>query len=305
MSIPRGRHFQFTLNNYEDETLGHCRFLGTLPAEYGVKYIAWGFEVSESGTPHLQGCIGFRNPRTSQDAKNVFGDINPHVELARNRLANYRYAIKGGDFEEYGEVPSNNAGSRSDLEKYQGDIRAGKRLRELRDEHFGTYMRSGTATRELILQHMRTAVPPLHPLRSWQSDLYAILQLPVSDRQIHFVVDREGNKGKTWFAKYYTWMRQLEDDVIILRPTKRENIAFMLVDAILERPIRTVFLDCSRDMIDNINYGILEEMKDGNICSGKFVSRMVAVPPMHVVVLMNGPPDETKLSRDRYVIHRI
>lgn len=303
--VNRGRHFQFTINNYEDTDLAHCRWLGTLPEDQAIKYIAWGFEVSATGTPHLQGCIGFGNPKTCEDCKNVFGHINPHVELARNRLANYRYAIKGGDFEEYGEVPSNNAGGRSDLERYQADIRGGMRLRDLRDQHFGTYMRSGNATRELILQHMRVAVPTLHPLRTWQERLYAILQLPISDREVHFIVDHEGNKGKTWFAKYYTWMRQLEDDVITIRPTKRENLAYMLVDAILERPIRTVFVDCSRDMVDNINYGILEEMKDGNICSGKFVSRMVAVPSMHVVVLMNADPDESKLSRDRYVIHRI
>jgi len=301
----RGRHFQFTINNYEDEDLAHCRYLGTLPADQAIKYIAFGFEISATGTPHLQGCIGTTVRKTCQDVKTAFGNINPHIELARNRLANYRYAIKGGDFEEYGDVPSNNSGGRSDLERYQANIRGGMRLRELRDEHFGTYIRSGNATRELILQHMRPQVPDLHPLRGWQTDLYAILCLSVSDRQIHFVVDYQGNKGKTWFAKYYTWMRQIEDDVITIRPTKRENLAYMVVDAILERPIRTVFVDCSRDMVDNINYGILEELKDGNICSGKFVSRMVSVPPMHVVVLMNAAPDESKLSADRYVIHNI
>lgn len=305
MVSARGRHFQFTVNNYEDEDLAYVRWLGTLPAETAIKYIAFGFEVSASGTPHLQGCIGFRNPRTCPVVKELFGDINPHIELARNRLANYRYAIKGGDFEEYGEVPSNNAGGRTDLERYQADIRGGARLRQLRDEHFGTYIRSGNATRELILQHMRAEVPELHPLRPWQSDLYAVLSMPVHDRQVHFVVDHQGNTGKTWFAKYYTWMRSLEDDVIVVRPTKRENLAYIVVDAILERPIRTVFVDCSRDMVDNINYGILEEMKDGNICSGKFVSKMVQVPPMHVVVLMNAHPDMTKLSADRYVVHEV
>lgn len=305
MILPRGRHFQFTVNNYEDEDLEHIRWLGTLPEEEAIKYIAFGFEVSPSGTPHLQGCIGFRNPKSCAAAKGVFGGINPHIELARNRLANYRYAIKGGDFEEYGEVPSNNSGGRSDLERYQADIRAGMRLRELRDQHFGTYCRSGNATRELILQHMRAEVPELHPLRQWQQDLYAILSMPVHDRQIHFVVDYQGNNGKSWFAKYYTWMRQLEDDVITIRPTKRENLAYIIVDAILERNIRTVIIDCSRDMVENINYGILEELKDGLICSGKFVSKMVSFKPVHVVIMMNADPDFTKLSSDRYCIHRL
>jgi hypothetical protein len=298
----RGRHFQFTLNNYTDEDLVYLRYLGSDEGRLSnhIAYIAWGFEVAPTtGTPHLQGAIGFTQRRYHNQVALTFQDLSPFISLARNKLANYRYAIKGGDFEEYGNVPSNNAGGRADLERFQADVRSGMRLRDIRDNHYAAYTRNTGAARELILQYMRSPVPQIHPLREWQSDLYGLLQLPVCDRTIHFVVDYWGNQGKTWFAKYYTWMRSLEDDVLTIRPTKRENMAYIFTDALLERHLRTIFVDCSRDIVDHLNYGFFEELKDGCVCSGKYGSRMVHFEPVHVIVLMNSDPDLSKLSADR------
>ena len=310
--MPGHRHFAFTYNNWTQDGLDRIRLLGHEDqlAACGIRYIAFGFETCPTtGTPHLQGAIGFRTQKSLEQVRNLFNVPGIWLQPARQFLANYRYAIKekhsGGLVEEYGDAPANAQGGRNDIEQFLGDVRSGMRLRAIRESHYSVYTRNTGAARELILQHLRCPDPDLHPLREWQADLLLRLQMAVDDRKIIFVVDPVGNGGKSWFASYYEWMRSNADDVLIMRPTKRDNMAYIFVDGLLERNIRTVFVDCSRQMCEHLNYTFLEELKDGRICSGKFVSRMVPFPRVHVVVLMNQDPDVSMLSGDRFDIIRI
>lgn len=96
--MSRVRNFCFTANNYTDETIIMLENL-----EY--KYICYGKEVGESGTPHLQGFIVFNNPRR---LKSVI-DIMPgcHIEIAKTIDAAITYCQKDGDFTEDGTRPMN------------------------------------------------------------------------------------------------------------------------------------------------------------------------------------------------------
>jgi len=61
----------------------------------------------------------------------------------------------------------------------------------------------------------------------------------------------------------------------------------------------------ARSKENYISYEALEEIKDGLFFSGKYESGMVCINPPHVVVLCNFAPDESKLSKDRWVIKNI
>lgn len=57
--------------------------------------------------------------------------------------------------------------------------------------------------------------------------------------------------------------------------------------------------------MDNLDYlyPILEIIKDGKITSSKYEPRIVTLEETpHVVVFANCPPNETKLSKDRWCI---
>lgn len=315
--IARGRHFQFTLNNPTHEELESLR--AWVPRNL-CKYIAWGHEVApQTNTPHLQGCLGFGEPKTLGAVRQLFiGDgcgrvsddgslVCPaHIEPTTNALRNYRYAVKvgrtGGLVEEFGDVPSTGQGTRNDLELFLRDIRAGMRLDDVRERHYAIYARNTGAALEYILQHMRRPNPVFHPLRDWQGTLYQDLQGPVCDRKVFFVVDPTGNGGKSWFCKYVDHMR---NDVLVMRPTRRHDMAFIFLKRLVNQQLKCVFIDCSRTFAEKLNYDFLEELKDGHVTSGKYASSNLYFEPVHVVVMMNQDPDMNALSADRYDVRRI
>ena len=90
----RGRNFAFTFNNYPSTVLVD---------EIPCKYIVYGKEVGESGTPHLQGTIVFPQQRT---VSAVIKDLpGCHVELCIDVFASIEYCKKEGQFTERGDPP--------------------------------------------------------------------------------------------------------------------------------------------------------------------------------------------------------
>jgi len=90
----RYRNFCFTQNNYKNTLLTD---------ELACKYMLYGKEIGESGTPHLQGFVSFSCGRTlSAVIKSLPGC---HVEIARNPQAAMEYCKKDGDFTERGVAP--------------------------------------------------------------------------------------------------------------------------------------------------------------------------------------------------------
>jgi len=98
--MSRFRAFTFTINNYTSEDESSLLNLGH-------RYIVYGREVGESGTPHLQGYIVFG---TSRSFKSLSSKMpRAHIEQAKgDSAANFRYCTKGGDYFEDGDKPASN-----------------------------------------------------------------------------------------------------------------------------------------------------------------------------------------------------
>lgn len=71
------------------------------------RYIIYGREVGESGTPHLQGFVMFDNQRTLKAVIKLFKGA--HVEVAVAPLQAIEYCKKEGDFVERGSPPMSQA----------------------------------------------------------------------------------------------------------------------------------------------------------------------------------------------------
>lgn len=98
--MSRSRKWTFTLNNYTDEDEE------SLQEWDAVKYLVYGHEVADTGTPHLQGYAEFTSPMRFSTFKKRFPTI--HLEATKGTAQqNFTYTTKedGDDFVEIGERP--------------------------------------------------------------------------------------------------------------------------------------------------------------------------------------------------------
>ena len=295
--MPNGcRHYAFTCNNYTENDIAS---IAKSSDKSRVDYIIYGKEVSKSGTPHLQGHVSFNKQTSIKRALKVLG-IQAHFSFARNTSNSIEYCKKDGDYVEYGTPPTvtNTRGKRSDLAAFKEAVKSGNRDKvQLREQHSEVYARHPRFCDAYILDNTPKVEVECHPLREWQQNLNDLLKHSPDRRTVHFVVDYKGNSGKTWFAQYYC---SVHDKAVILEPSKKEHMAYALPDE-----LRVLFVDCTREQCEFVNYSFLESCKNGMVFNTKYESRIKRYNPMHVVVMMNNDPDDTKLSEDRYNIIRL
>lgn len=107
--MSRYRSWCWTLNNYtqeEEERIQACE----------CKYIIYGREVGESGTPHLQGYIYWSTLKSMQQVKAAISQ-RAHVEVCKGTGdENIAYCSKDGDIFTAGTPPANEAKRKRDQE---------------------------------------------------------------------------------------------------------------------------------------------------------------------------------------------
>lgn len=289
--MSRAKHWCFTLNNY---TYEHIDAIQQNSSNYD--YIVYGKEIASSGTPHLQGFVSFS---TRVRRSYVIEQIGPaHCTVAKHIDESIRYCKKDGDFFELGKPPSGR-GSRTDIDSFKLAVTAGcLDLKKLREDFSVVYAKYPRFCQDYVQDSMPKKVVPFFPLRKWQGALYDALKLAPDPRTIHFIVDYNGNAGKSWFGHYYCYMH---DNAQVLLPGKKADMAYML-----NLLIRVLFIDAPRSKQGEfLQYDFLEDVKNGYIFSSKYESRCKQMQPCHVVVFMNEEPDMNKLSKDRYCIRRV
>ena len=75
---------------------------------------------------------------------------------------------------------------------------------------------------------------------------------------------------------------------------------------IIKETTRVFFFDLARSRKLYLQYDFVEELKDREVMSPKYHTRLVQLcTTPHIVVLTNHYPDITRLSADRYAIYKI
>jgi hypothetical protein len=216
-------------------------------------------------------------------------------------MRSIKYCSKEGDTLSFGTLPQRNGpGCRTDLEGFKASVQEGVfSLKRLREEHSEVLAKYPRFCADYVRDHKPRRVPELHPLREWQSRLYHDLEQPANPRHIIFVVDIQGNKGKSWFADYVEYLKPEKSQV--LNPGKKADMCLAL-----REDISILIIDAPRSKQgEYIQYDFLEDVKNGRVFSGKYESGMKYLGPCHVVVMMNEQPDMEKLSSDRYYIYNL
>lgn len=294
--MPNGaKHWSFTLNNYTQDNEDK---LASAFDSGGISYLIFGKEVSSTGTPHLQGAVSFDKRRTMEQVVNLLGQA--HYTISRRVQAAIEYCKKAGSFTEYGTPPdvSSKQGERTDLIAFMSAVKSGMvDLKVLRETHPGVMARYPRFVIMYLRDHKPLPEHPSHVLHDWQSELVDLCSQTPSSRHVVFVIDPIGGKGKSWFCAY---LEKEVEGVQVMKCGKRDDMAFELSE-----DAKVIIVDVARSASEYLSYQLLEDIKDGRVFSPKYESHTKRFPSPHLIVFMNVDPDLTKLSEDRYVIHRI
>jgi len=286
------KHWAFTLNNFTPDN--EQRIAEASTAE-GVVYVVFGREVGSSGTPHLQGHVSLRCKKRIPYLVQNFGQA--HWTVARNVRRSIEYCKKDGDFREFGSPEDvlgvlQAKGTRNDLESFKSAVEQGMYdFKELRKTHSGVMARYRNFCRDYVNDYRPALSIPNHSLHDWQQKLVDIVSEEADSRTIHFVIDEEGNRGKSYLCDYL----EVHYGAQVMKCGKRDDMAYELQ----ENP-KIVCVDVSRSAAEYLNLQFLEDVKDGRVFSPKYESRTKRFKSPHVLVFMNVPPDFKGLSKDRW-----
>jgi hypothetical protein len=287
----QAKNWCFTLPNYTDDDVERIK-------KITCKCMVVGKEVCPTTkTPHLQGFIQFEKVKRRSQVQAMIKE-NVHCSVARDVEASIEYCKKEGEFFEKGSASKQGKkGKRNDLEEFKIAVKAGElNVKVLREN----YSKVAAKYPRFFIDFIHDNQPELQPeefeYREWQKILAEKLDGEPDPRKIIFIVDYDGNEGKTWFTHHYSTKGNKTCQVMI--PGKKSDMAYNLI----ANP-DVVFFDCPRSKQGEfVQYDFLEEVKNGYVFSPKYESRMKRFKTPHVVVMMNEMPDESKLSKDRFDI---
>lgn len=295
---PPAKRWCFTLNNYTDSDITR---LQTNSEKYKC-YIKYGKEVApETGTRHLQGYIILKDKKRLRGVKEIVGD-RAHLEKMRGNVKqNDQYVEKEGDHTFLGDISI-----REKSEKNYGphfdeilDAKAAyaSDSGEALEDYFPTFVKYPSLQKMLMKVKDTIRVERLRQemnseLRPWQTDLVLELTGSVNNRSVIWIVDPEGNRGKTWLSKYLAVKHP--HDVIRLENGKSADLKYAYTGQ------KICIFDLSRSQEDHINYEVIESIKNGIFLSTKYESCMRVYANPHVCVFANFEPDRSKLSQDRW-----
>lgn len=138
--------------------------------------------------------------------------------------------------------------------------------------------------------------------KPWQQRILKIIEEVPDTRTINWVCDYKGNSGKSYLTKYIALTNE-----VIIADGKKDNIFNQVNRKISEdeKEFKLVLLDIPRSSEGYINYGVLEQLKNGLIYSGKYEGGLCLFDDVHVIVFANFMPDKSQFSEDRWNIIEI
>jgi len=140
----RHRRWCFTLNHYSEDEIGSLDNLT-------CKYLIYGKEVGESGTPHLQGFLIFEDLVSLAKCKERIP--RAHLEPAKGSSEQASdYCKKDGDFVERGVL--NQSGKRTDLQRVVELVKKGQSFNDIVQEHGDVFVKfaRGLNALSMVLQ---------------------------------------------------------------------------------------------------------------------------------------------------------
>ena len=303
VAMSYAKRWCFTLNNYTDEDVNHIK---EVFHSQNCVFAVVGIEIGENGTPHLQGFVHLRNKKTFKSLKLILPSA--HIELARGTdVENQNYCKKDNNvLLEIGLPAVSQETNHSLLDAYNlvDKVVNGEDLCDLLDSSeifkiaYGKHQRlvdtlihkkSKRKLESMFLIYYKKINIVFH---KWQADLYSELMTEPDARRIMWYIDPAGGSGKSTFAAVF--ISRMTRDVVRYGFVKPSDMALSY------KGERVVFFDLARASYDWLPLcALMEEIKNGEVFSGKYESCTKRFQPPHVVVFANFGPPGCAFSHDR------
>ena len=143
-------------------------------------------------------------------------------------------------------------------------------------------------------------------LKPWQNELMKYIE--PHDREIIWVVGKDGNEGKSWFQKYVKSVFGTRRVVsgIDIKSNSASIFQALRKCSLVTADIFLFNIGKSMNKFDQINYDALEKMKDGEVFASKYDSQQLKIRvPNVVMVFSNSPPDVRELAKVRFRVFNI
>jgi len=290
------KNYVFTINN------------PTAPVPFSepdMHCLVYQLERGELGTPHYQGYVEFKRRVSLTTAQRLLGAA-AHLERRRGtRRQAIDYSMKEDTRVEgpwtFGNWDDVTQGKRSDIKEFKEWFFAMDRtIDDCVDEYpeiMAKYPRFYNTLRG-IKRRRNFVATPFAPNPGWQTELATYLTTPPDPRKVKWLYDTNGGNGKSYFA--LNWRSTIQP--YVCTGGRFGDIFYSFLNA---GTPNVVFFDWPRDHEDRFPYGLIETFKNGYFISTKYESECVRFPTPHVVIFSNFPPDQTKLSLDRWDIINI
>jgi len=140
---------------------------------------------------------------------------------------------------------------------------------------------------------------PDRDLLGWQEECISIIP-DVNDRELHWWVDKAGGRGKTSLCKHLV----LKHNACYVAG-KGTDVKYLVSNWIVKRGCfpKLIVINLTRTLENFVNYGVLEEIKDGLFVSNKYKTTAIVMDSPQVFIFANFAPDLRKMTADRWVVH--
>lgn len=317
------RAFVLVWNNYTDDIWSKMSTISDHKVSAQVKYLVASQEVApETGTPHIQGFIYFKSPKTTSAAQKWFklwlgtekGCALKYAEA--DAQCNYNYVRKIRDQDqipnevwfEYGDMPLGSAAQGDKglkmYEAFKASCLEGISWPVLIERHQKLYTIAQHWCREVYANTRWELIQkPVWEPYTWQEHLMQELDDVFLTRRIYWIWSEESNTGKsTFFTEWVAY--QFKSQYLPVTGFKYADIITAYNDQ------KVIHLNLPRcddeggEKMLKIFYNCLEKLSDlGPQFSGKYQSTAKIVMA-HICVTANRRPEPRHLPL-RFVEYRL
>jgi len=160
-----------------------------------------------------------------------------------------------------------------------------------------------TRTGQVFLKNVKR-IRPIKCLKrvelyKWQKEIVSIIEQEPDDRSIRWYWESYGNVGKSALVRYLCIKHSA-----MLVSGKSADIKYQIAQT-AEGYRDLIIYDIPRTAENYVNYGALEEIKNGVFCSSKYESEMIIMNSPHIICFANFEPNLTTMSADRWIVNHI